>query len=210
MTEEEWLDTNTAPWLIDYIAERTSERKLRLFACAACRRIWSVMQYEVSRQAVEFSERYAEGQGTLEELGRLERVAEDYADLAEQAQLRGWNAARTAARAAAEQAQVAAQRAAEKAADLDLVREHFGNPFRPLTLSPDLLSWQDKTVVRLAQAAYDDRRLPSGILDNTRLAILADALEEAGCAAEQILTHLGGGGAHYRGCWAIDLLLGKT
>jgi hypothetical protein len=160
---------------------------------------------------VELSERYAEGQATWEDLSRLERKAEDLADVAEQRQLRGWNAARTAARAAAEQALVAAQRSAERAtSDPDLVLEHFGNPFRPLTLSPNLLCWQDNTVVRLAQAAYDDRRLPSGTLDNTRLAILADALEEAGCADEQILTHLRSGVAHYRGCFVVDALLGKS
>jgi hypothetical protein len=54
-----------------------------------------------------------------------------------------------------------------------------------------------------------DRILPDGTLDNTRLLILADALEETGYTDEQILTHLRGGGDHYRGCWVIELLLGK-
>jgi hypothetical protein len=72
-----------------------------------------------------------------------------------------------------------------------------------------MLAWNDGTILRLAQAAYEDPILPAGTLDNTRLLILADALEEAGCTDEQILTHLRSGGEHYRGCWVIDLLLGK-
>jgi hypothetical protein len=90
-----------------------------------------------------------------------------------------------------------------------LVREIVGNPSCPISISPSLLAWNDGTITRLAQAAYDERILPAGTLDNTRLAILADALEEAGCSDEQILTHLRCGSDHYRGCWVIDLLLGK-
>jgi hypothetical protein len=63
-------------------------------------------------------------------------------------------------------------------------------------------------VVALAQAAYDHRTLPSG-LDRTTLAVLADALEEAGCTDPDLLIHLRGPGPHVRGCWALDLLLGK-
>jgi hypothetical protein len=210
MTEEQWLETNTARVMVEYLTGQASERKLRLFACAACRRIWRVMQYEASHKAVEVSERFADGQAKRHELLRVVGAAEILADTAERDNLRGWHAARTAARAAAEDARTAALRAAEVAADAELLREHFGNPFRPFTLSRDVLSWQDKTIVRLAQAAYDDRSLPSGTLDNTRLAILADALDEAGCADEQILTHLRGGGAHYRGCFVVDALLSKS
>jgi hypothetical protein len=60
--------------------------------------------------------------------------------------------------------------------------------------------------VQLAQVAYDERNLPSWELDPARL---ADALEEAGCADADILSHLRGPGPHVRGCWAVDLLLGK-
>lgn len=90
-----------------------------------------------------------------------------------------------------------------------LVREIVGNPFCPISISPSLQAWNDGTITRLAQAAYNERILPAGTLDNSRLAILADALEEAGCSDEQILTHLRSDDEHYRGCWVIDLLLGK-
>jgi hypothetical protein len=63
-------------------------------------------------------------------------------------------------------------------------------------------------VLSLAQAAYEERNLPSGTLDNARLAVLADALEDAG-ASGAILEHLRSEGPHVRGCFAVDLLLGK-
>jgi hypothetical protein len=65
-------------------------------------------------------------------------------------------------------------------------------------------------VTKLAQAAYDDRHLPAGTLDNGRFSVLADALEDAGCTEEAVLSHLRSDGPHVRGCWAVDLLLGKS
>jgi hypothetical protein len=61
----------------------------------------------------------------------------------------------------------------------------------------------------MAQTAYDERILPAGTLDPDRLAVLADALEDAGCDNADILSHLRGPGPHVRGCWVVDLLLGK-
>jgi hypothetical protein len=88
-----------------------------------------------------------------------------------------------------------------------LLRDLFGNPFRPVAINP---AWQTPTVVSLAQAAYDERHLPAGTLDKGRLAVLADALEEAGCTDADILDHLRGPGPHVRGCWPVDLCLGKS
>jgi hypothetical protein len=99
--------------------------------------------------------------------------------------------------------------ASEKAAQAVLLRDVFGALFHPVPIDPAWLAWNDGTVVKLAQAAYEHRDLPSGHLDTTRLGILADALEEAGCSAPDILGHLRGPGPHVRGCWAVDLLLGK-
>jgi len=64
-------------------------------------------------------------------------------------------------------------------------------------------------VKRLAEAAYAERAVPGGTLDGVRLAVLADALEEAGCTSVEILEHLRGPGPHVRGCFVLDLLLGK-
>ncbi len=99
------------------------------------------------------------------------------------------------------------KREAEALAQCHAAREVFGNPFRPVAFSP---AWLTTQVVALARAAYDHRGLPSGRLDPARLAVLADALEEASCADGDLLGHLRGPGPHIRGCWALDLLLGKT
>ncbi len=94
----------------------------------------------------------------------------------------------------------------------DLLRDLFGNPFWTApAIDRSWLMWNDGTVRKLAQTAYDERHLPGGILDTARLAVLADALEEAGCKNEGILSHLRQQGTvHVRGCWAIDCLLEKT
>jgi hypothetical protein len=94
----------------------------------------------------------------------------------------------------------------EEAAHCALVREIFGNPFCPVRFEP---RWRTIAVSRLAQTAYDKRVLPQGHLDPARLAILADALVEAGCDNEDILGHLRGPGPHVRGCHVLDLILDK-
>jgi hypothetical protein len=95
---------------------------------------------------------------------------------------------------------------AARSAQADLARDIYGNPFRPVSLDP---TWRTSIVTALATPAYEERHLPAGTLDTQRLAILADALEDAGCTDEQILGHLRGPGPHVRGCWVVDLLLGK-
>jgi hypothetical protein len=88
-----------------------------------------------------------------------------------------------------------------------LLRDIFGNPFRPVAIKP---AWRTQTVSNLATAAYEERALPSGELDTARLAVLADALEEAGCDNADMLTHCRQPGPHVRGCWVVDLILGKS
>jgi hypothetical protein len=98
----------------------------------------------------------------------------------------------------------------ELAAQVPLVKDVFGNPFRPTpVLDSAWLAWRGGTVANLARAAYDDRRLPEGTLESAHLVVLADALEDAGCADANLLGHLRGPGPHVRGCWVVDLILGK-
>jgi hypothetical protein len=86
-----------------------------------------------------------------------------------------------------------------------ILRELFGNPFRPVTLDP---RWLTSTVLDLARTIYEgDPRQAGGYMSG--LPILADALMDAGCDDEQILGHCRGPGPHVRGCWVVDLLLGK-
>ena len=86
----------------------------------------------------------------------------------------------------------------------DLLRDIFGNPFRPsLPPPPAVLAWNDSTVPRIAAGIYEERAFD-------RMPILADALLDAGCENEEILQHCRQQkGVHTRGCWVIDLHLGK-
>jgi hypothetical protein len=81
-----------------------------------------------------------------------------------------------------------------------LLKEVAGDPFHPATFSP---AWRTDTAVALARQMYDSR-------DFGAMPILADALQEAGCDCEDVLNHCRDAGAtHVRGCWVVDLLLGK-
>jgi hypothetical protein len=97
--------------------------------------------------------------------------------------------------------------AGECSAQMHLLREIVGNPFRPVVLDPGC---RVAGVTGLAQTAYEERDTASGLLDPARLAVLADALEEAGCGDWDVLTHLRSPGPHVRGCWAVDLVLGLS
>jgi hypothetical protein len=99
----------------------------------------------------------------------------------------------------------------ERLAQCGLLRDIFGNPFRPSPpISPSLRDWNGGLVPRLAQAAYDDRLMPCGHLDQSRFAVLADALLDAGCPPDaEILLHLRGEGPHWRGCHVLDAILGR-
>ncbi len=88
----------------------------------------------------------------------------------------------------------------EKEAQSKLLRCIFGNPFRRITFDP---SWLTPTVKALAQAIYTDRTFDA-------MPILGDALEEAGCTCDDILNHCRGQETHTRGCWVVDLMLGKS
>ncbi len=98
---------------------------------------------------------------------------------------------------------------AEYLAVATILRDLIGNPFRSHAVPRDWLTWKGGIIVILAQEIYQDRSLPDGALDNARLSILADALEEAGCTDPDILGHLRGSGPHVRGCFAIDLILDR-
>src|SRR5262249_46312473 len=87
-----------------------------------------------------------------------------------------------------------------------LLREIVGNPFRPIGLDA---SWLAPPVPALAEAAYQQRVLPVGHLDPLRLAVLSDAMQDAGCYNDDVLTHLRRPGPHVRGCFLLDALLAK-
>ena len=92
------------------------------------------------------------------------------------------------------------QDATEEATQAALLRCIAGNPFRPVIFSPE---WRTETAVLLARQMYESR-------DFSLMPILADALQDAGCEDEQILSHCRDPqGTHVRGCWVVDWVLGK-
>ena len=96
-------------------------------------------------------------------------------------------------------------RSAERAERLvlaNLLRDIFGNPFRPVAIDPAWLAWNDGAILRMAQSIHDEQAFD-------RLPFLAEALEDAGCTDRSILTHCRGPGPHAKGCWLVDLVLGK-
>jgi hypothetical protein len=92
----------------------------------------------------------------------------------------------------------------ELCAQAALLRDIFGPlPFRAVAIHPDVLAWNDRVVLRVAQAVYDERRFGE-------MPILADALLDAGCDNEDLIQHCREPGPHVRGCWAVDAILGKS
>ncbi len=233
MREQDWLARTDPKGMVEFVCEKASDRKKRLFAVACCRRIWFLMADHRSQMAVEIAERFADGMANRRERkAAIESAlaAKEDADAAarkasadgDEKQWGGFNAAFAAMIAgnlrgydpwdAANAAGYAVEfltgtpKDAEHVAQVAFVLDIFGNPFRPVPLNA---AWQTPTVLALATAVSDNRILPAGTLEPARLAVLADALEEADCTNDAILNHLREPRGHVRGCWAVDLLLGK-
>ena len=231
MTEQEWLASTDPGPMLDFLRGKASERKLRLFAAACVRRAWHLLT-DTGRQAVEAAEAYADGMIGREALEAARRAAyEPVADAIEEANLtwtlgKPLSPSESAADAALEACDDmdrdarrdiaplhAAERAqgalgwtgVESAAQAALLRDVLGNPFLrpPPPLSAAILAWNDGTVGRIAAGIYEERAFD-------RLPILADALLDAGCDAEELLAHCRSAGPHVRGCWVVDTILGKT
>jgi hypothetical protein len=229
MTEAEWLACDDPGPLLELRWDGASERQVVLLAAICCRKLWHLLSDQRCQLAIDTAERYAEGTATVFE----QWAAADEARAADVARAVGgfptyelvslpedWEAARAvgvldmaATIVAAHQPgdgsheAWAVRQLAERKHQADLARDILGNPFRPAVLGP---TYRTAVALSLAQAAYEHRALPSGLLDPARLAVLSDALEEAGCTEADILTHLRSPGPHVRGCWALDLVLGKS
>jgi hypothetical protein len=200
---------------------KLTERKARLLSAACCRRIWTLLTDQRSRTAVEVIERVTDG-----ELSKavLENAYVDAIDAYEtvyyHSPFGGDYCPAEAVKCAASPGYggsvegavmyAAWAKKGEGPAQASFLRDIFGNPFHPVAISSAVLAWNDALVVRLARAAYEERHLPEGTLDNGRLAVLADALEEASCTDADILCHLRGPGPHVHGCWPVDLCLKKS
>ena len=231
MNKKQWLASSEPQVMLAHLKDCASDRKLRLFAVACCRHFWPRFEESaVSRQAVEWAERFADGLTTVKEcaLARaslgvawgspfdpVSRAVRGMAagavkskagggaiDTGHEAALLAGRAARLGVPGGKSSAAAAAERQAitlERQRQVASIREVFGNPFRPVAVEA---SWLTSDVLALAHGIYAEKALD-------RCPILADALQDAGCANEDLLNHLRHGADHVRGCWALDLILGK-
>jgi hypothetical protein len=232
MTEAEWLaSTKVRTPVMNWLRRRGSDRRFYLAAAAFVRQVEPLLCGQRYRDLLPLVEQFADGLAESDALlGALRGLDHELDQRRAAWQAAGRSptqaskqlAADSAARWAAvpfggwfaainslHEALRAGKRKEMEAQQIIVLRDIFGNPFRPVPLAPAWLTWRDGTIPRLAEAVYEDRELSSGHLDNSRLAVLADALEDAGCDNSDILAHCRGEGPHVRGCWVVDLLLGK-
>jgi hypothetical protein len=200
MTEAEWLGCIDPAKVLAFLQGKVSDRRIWLLVSACWRRSTRYSD-TVRLRLVEITDRLADGEATYHELAvaltpffPIREESYDDTDPVEASQefaQNPWNPAWGTAYDMSSRV--------ERRVYFSMIYEVFGNPFRPVILNP---AWLTPTATKLAQTIYKDRAFDC-------LPILADALEDAGCDNADILRHCRGPGAHVRGCWVIDLLLGK-
>ena len=217
MTEQEWLACNDPHKILTFLQGTVSNRKLRLFSVACCRQVWKHLTDARARAAVRVAEQYADRKVTRKRLTEVRKAARQ-AVLDQQGSYwrqRAFHAALDCVEADFPSMVYAGQNAygavlchprsnVEKSQSIQqnqcsLLRCITGNPFHSATIAP---TWLTSTVIFIAHAIYEKRAFD-------RMPILADALEETGCDQPDILAHCRQPGDHVRGCWIVDLILGK-
>ena len=192
MTEQEWLTCDDPARMLEFLHERASDRKLRLIVCELIRQDHTAQSTD-ARQSLVLGEQWADNKVTNEEVRAFSQAT--LKDPVSEAWM-------TLAVHASEALKVAIEsdRSYLTQQIPHFLRECFGNPFRPATLDP---AWLTSDVVALAGGIYAEKAFD-------RLPILADALQDAGCDNDAILSHCRDTSlAHVRGCWVIDLLTGR-
>jgi hypothetical protein len=181
MTETDWL-TGTDPLrMLEFLEGRASDRKLRLFCIAAWVGSIRFRSTDPRQQQVRAAAcEFADGKVSRDAVLAL-AGKRLWAVMTEPA----WEAAAVWAR--------------EVFHSCGLLREIFGNPFQPPRVAP----WQTATVMSIAEGIYHEEAFD-------RLPILGDALEDAGCTHPDVLDHCRQKGDHVKGCWVVDLLVGKS
>jgi hypothetical protein len=239
LDEAGWLTEFSMVFVLRFLdAQPGNARRLWLFAAACCRRVWHLLQVGAARRIVELAEAYADGEATEADL-QAANNSPDFAELdalyqggqgEAEVQMSACvvDALQTVRGLASPSDEVntylvvqntsrnpagdfmrssrdfrdkvtAGRDEAEFSEKEKLLRDIFGNPFRPVAFQPE---WRTSTVHGLARQMYQSR-------DLSPMPILADALQDAGCGDEDVLNHCLGGGPHVRGCWVVDLVLGK-
>jgi hypothetical protein len=213
MTEAEWLAcVDPAPMLV-FLKGVSTDRKLRLFACACAREVEDVTIREGDISVSELVERYADGQARPSEMqiaagdvkhaayGQAYAIGDAFGVIQAALQFDAFESARDAAGWLRGFYSSDGQEAPGRLRPSAFCRDIVGNPFRPVAFDP---AWLTSDVLLLARGIYEDRAFD-------RMPILADALQDAGCDNDDVLNHCRDPKAtHVRGCWVVDLVLGKA
>jgi hypothetical protein len=219
MTEAEWLACDDPNPMLHFVVGKASDRKARLFAFACCRTVRPTpASIEESRLIGELETHFEQSTGKVgtdyatDLFDRWRRASPDgrthYWDmfyyLVTASPLHAAHRVSSYSRRFASPHRVdgssISERDAERRTQSRLLRDIFGNPFRPVSFSPE---WRTDTAVSLARQMYESR-------DFSAMPILADALQDAGCDSAEILGHCRGAGPHVRGCWVVDVVLVKA
>jgi hypothetical protein len=183
MNDQEWLSCADPKPMLDYLqrTRNASDRKLRLLTVGCWYRYERLSESRADWAATEASEQRAETLSGFS-VRELKRTLQEL----------NFAVAFIAGRSLR-------ARKAERAAQAGLVRCVFGNPFRAVPPAP----WITNATVSIAQDIYDRR-------DFAALPMLADLLQKGGCPERAVLDHCRQPDEHVRGCWVVDLILGKS
>lgn len=234
MTNAEWLTSSDPSAMLKLIRSVVSARKLRLFACACVREVWSLLGEPHLQQCVDLSEQFADD---LIDAETLRQQDERVAVLALKADLpqtmstprlaaarAAWRTTQLDAFSAAETASALVQmsfapwqfspqgeilnhgdnvaKAESRRRQAELLRSIVGNPFTPIQLQPEWLTWNDGLVPRIASEIYEQGRFEE-------MPVVADALQDAGCDVALLLDNLRRV-VPVRGNWTLDLILDRS
>jgi hypothetical protein len=194
-----WQTARTLGPMLDAAPKLLSPRRQRLFAIACCKSHWGQSDaWAGYLELLHLAERMADGseQGKaelLDQAARFRRLGFPHGVI--------HLLSDDAGRAANAWVHMVGLTTNEFKRLADVLREIAGNPFADIQVAPALLQWRDGTIPKLAQTCYDSN-------DFSMIGILGDALEEAGCE-RAILEHVRREHTHFRGCWVVDLILGK-
>lgn len=231
MTEEEWLNCTDPGPMLQFVQGKATLRKLRLFAIVCCRSVEHLLT-PPSLTALYLLETCADQSAVSDDQWRaINTAARSGFQACKTPACLNANSPRTPAcaaayavvRSCAEDATAGAAGACYQSVNAQartflpdqhqfrswwqvgfrersiLVHEIFANPFQPAIPHS---SWRTPTVTAIATGIYEEKAF-------ARMPVLGDALEDAGCTSDAILTHCRQPGEHVRGCWVVDLVLGK-
>src|SRR5262245_44816613 len=218
MTESDWLTTDDPLWMLAFAGSRMSARKHRLFAVACCRQFSHLLSAQ-SLQALDTAEQLADSLASESQRreargkaltaprhteGRKSYFARQKMAVVHSLSAHAGEAALFACRYAIAEGTGITRWTPDEQPRPDLVaaylRDITGSPYLTVTLDS---SWRTANTLDLSRTIYDERAFD-------RLPILADALMDAGCDNPELLGHLRSPGPHVRGCWALDLILGRS